>query len=507
MGDSRPTGGARSDDKNKKKTGKSPRNTLLYIGSVVILVLVVVTFVGVPAVGSFGRGSGSLVFGRYNGEEIAYRPGNFFARQYEVVAQSLRDSSGDLDLELQLRIAWRQAFNRTVLRTALLQQADRSNVRVTEERVDELVAQDPRFQSNGRFDRAAYRNMSNQDRFSLRGFHRESEIFDLFVTDALNGSVTSAGEARFVAAMAGPERSFEIVRFPFDEFPEQQVIAYARENEDLFTELNLSIVTLGTEDEARQIRNRSTEPGNPFGELARTYSRDLYADQGGEIGRLFGYELQQELLDPQDLRHLRALRAGDTSSPLETTSGWSFFRAESDPVPFDPEQPEMILEARSYMQMFEQGRIQDFVRSEAERFTRLVADSGLRTAAAAQDRRVLETPFFPINYGNLQLFTQVNVPGVPDLQDAAYRESFFITAFSLDQGEVSDPVMLRQSAVVLSLREERQADAGTVEFLQEYYGSILGQLQSDGIETTYINRDRLEDNFVSVFNRYVLGQR
>lgn len=485
---------------------KSPRNTLLYIGSVVILVLVVVTFVGVPAVGSFGQGSGSLVFGRYNGEDIAYRPGNFFARQYEIVAQSLRDSSGDLDLELQLRIAWRQAFNRTVLRTALLQQADRSQVRVTEERVDELIAMDPRFQQNGRFDRTAYRNMGNQERFSLRGFHRESEVFDLFVGDVLTGSVASSGEAQFVAGMAGPERSFDIVRFPFDSFPEQQVLAYAEENAELFTEFNLSIVTLGTRDEASRIRSRALEPGNPFGELARTYSRDLYADQSGEIGRLYGYELQQELLDPQDLRHVATLAVGELSEPLETTSGWSFFRAESEPVPFDSTQDEMIREARSYMQMFEQGRIQDFVRREAQEFARGGAGTDLPTAAAGQNRTVHQTPFFPINYGNLQLFTRVNVPGIPDLQDAAYRDTFFITAFSLDPGEISEPVMLRQSAVVLSLRDEREADEDTMAYLQEYYDSIRGQLQSDEVESTYVNEDRLEDNFVRVFNRYVLGQ-
>jgi hypothetical protein len=91
---------------NEKKAGHphGGRNRWLYIGSVVILVLVVVTFVGAPVVSS-AAGSGRLVFGRYGREDIVYQPGNFFARQYEAIAQSLRDSGNDADLELQLRIA------------------------------------------------------------------------------------------------------------------------------------------------------------------------------------------------------------------------------------------------------------------------------------------------------------------------------------------------------------------------------------------------------------------
>lgn len=506
MGESKATGTSRSDDKNRKRAAQSPRNKLLYIGSVVILVLVVVTFVGVPAVGSFGQGSGSIVFGRYGGQDIAYRPGNFFARQYEAIAQNLRDSSGDLDLELQLRIAWRQAFNRAVLRTALLQQAERSNVRVTEARVDELVAQDPRFLRDGRFDRTAYRTMGNQERFQLRSFHQESHVFDLFVNDALSGSVSSAAEKQFVASMAGPERSFDIVRFPFTTFPEDQIRTYAEENADLFTQVNLSVITLGTREEAERIRDQAQQPGNPFGELARTYSRDLFADQSGEIGRIYGHEMQQELLNPEDLASVIGLSPGAFSEPLETTSGWSFFRAEADPVPFDPADEEMIAEVRSYMQIFEQGRIQDFVRREAEEFSRSIDDTvDLADAADVRGGTVHETPFFPINYGNLQLFTQVNVPGVPDLQDAAYRESFFNAAFSLQEDQLSEPVMLRQSAIVLRLREERPADETSVGFLEDFYDSIRGQFQSDEIESTYVIEDQLDDNFVPVFNRYVLG--
>ncbi|POR04642.1 hypothetical protein AU468_03125 [Alkalispirochaeta sphaeroplastigenens] len=511
MGDSRETGTTRSDSRTKntkpRPAHRSTRNTLLYIGSVIILVLVVVTFVGVPAVGSFGDPAGRIVFGRYNGEEIAYRPGNYFARQYEMIAQSLRDTHGEMDLELQLRIAWRQAFNRAIMHTALLQQGDRSNLRISEARVDELIARDPRFMQNGRFNAAAYRALGNQEQFALRTLHRESERFDLIVEDTLAGSRPSSREAAFVAAMSGPERSFRVVRFPFSAFPEDQVARYARDNRDLFTELNLSVITLASREEAQQVRARADQGTAPFEELARTYSRDLFADQNGEIGRIWGYEVQQELLNPPDLAEITALEEGELSGLVETTSGWSFYRADQTPAPFSDDDQATLREARDYMQMFEQGRIQDFVRDEAETFARAARQGSLEETARGGGKEIIETPFLPINYGNLQLFTPWNVPEIPDLAEAASREDLLITAFSLDEGTVSEPVMLRRSAIVLELREERQVDPEDTTFLVNAYDMILRQFQMDEVASSYVKEELLDDMFQAAFNRYVLGNR
>jgi hypothetical protein len=479
------------------------RSRWLYIGSVVILVLVVVTFVGAPVVTSTA-GSGRLVFGRYGREEIAYQPGNFFARQYETIAQSLRDSGNDADLELQLRIAWREAFNRTILHTATLQHAEEAGLDVSVQRVDELLAQDPRFQVNGRFDAGAYEQIGSQERFSLREFHREGAIFDQVVRDVLAGTHVSTGERAFVAAMSGPERSFDLVRFPFSEFPASEVEAFATDNADFFARLDLAVVTLATEEEAQQIREQALQPGNPMGDLARTYSRDLYADQDGQIGEIYGYELQQELINPEDLATLLALAPGDISEPVETSAGWAFYEMLSEPVSFDPADPDMVQAARRYMQNFELGRIQDYVTSEARRFAEVARGNDLERAAAEEGLDVLSTPFFPINYGNNQLFGQLQSAQVPDLSDAAFRESFFTTAFSLDEEEISEPVVLRQSVLVMELREERAARAEDAEFIEEYYEMLVRQFQSDEIEDAFIDEERLDDNFAQSFSRFVL---
>lgn len=499
---------AEPKDTEKRSSRGISRNTWLYIGSVVILVIVVVTFIGAP-VATSTVGSRRLVFGRYDREEILYQPGNFFARQYEVVAQSLRDSGNAANLELQLRLAWREAFNRTVLHKAVLLAADDAGVTISEEKVDELIAQDPRFLVGGRFDAEAFQNTSNQERFALRNFHRENATFDRVIRDALTATRFSDAEKQFVGEMTGPQRSFQVVRFPFSEFPEEQVAAFLTENLDLFSTLDLSVITLADEDEAANVREQALSPANPFGDLARQYSRDTYADQGGEIGSAYGYELQQELTDPADIAILLSLDEGDTSEPIETTSGWSIYRANAAPAAPSASSvendEEILAEARSYMEIYEQGRIQDYVRQEAATFATIANTSGLTASAADAGRDVLSTGFFPINYGNVQYFGRVQSSEIPELSDAAFRESFFETAFSLSEGEVSEPVLLRQSALVMQLDEEREVRAEDSSFIYDFYDSIARQFYSEGIETAFVDDEKLDDNFVEAFNRYVLG--
>lgn len=196
---------------------------------------------------------------------------------------------------------------------------------------------------------------------------------------------------------------------------------------------------------------------------------------------------------------------GEISPLIETTTGWAFYQADAEPTRSDVENEEVLSEARRYMEVYEQGRIQDFVRAEAERFAEVAGTDGFGAAAGSVGREILSTGFFPINYGNSQFFGQIRSNDIPDLSDAAYREDFFEIAFSLESEEVSEPILLRQSALVLRLRDERPVDDDDVEFITEYYDEIARQFYSDEIEAGFVDEEKLEDNFAQAFNRYVLG--
>ena len=80
---------------------------LLYIGSVLILVIVVIAFVFVPALGPESFGSGDLTFGSYNRVPIKFVPGNYFHQVYQSLSRNL-PQGGDTNDIFMLYNLWAQ---------------------------------------------------------------------------------------------------------------------------------------------------------------------------------------------------------------------------------------------------------------------------------------------------------------------------------------------------------------------------------------------------------------
>lgn len=495
----------RDIEEKQPKASQFNRHPALYIGSVIILVIIVVTFIGGPIASGAG-GQGKIVFGEYDGEEIAYVPGNYFARQYEAIANQVRSSGDNTNLQMQLRLIWREAFNRTVFHTAVTQRAEAAGMRITESRVDRAIAQMPQFQEQGRFSAERYRNTPSQERFALRRFIEESLMYERVVQDVVEGTEVAEAEVAFFRSMAGPERRFSFVSIPFSEFPEEELVSYAEENAELFRSAQLSVITTrGSQEEAEEIRRQAVERESSFEDLAREHSTGALAEQGGDMGRIFAYELERDLTRPEDVEDVLNTGEGEVSPVLETPTGWAFYRVNAPTVRFDPEDTRALEAVRSYMNTFQRGYIEDFVREEAAAFADAARQSSFAEAAAAQELEVAETEFFPINYGDSPYFSQLNRGGGQQIAEAAQTERFFLEGFSLREGEVSEPIVLRRSVVVLRLEEEREVPPEDTEFLVDYYPYLVQQNQSQQVRLSFVQEEKLVDNFAATFGRYILG--
>ncbi len=501
-----------SEDKKKRggdsepRTKISTRRPFLYLFSVIVLVIIVVTFVGAPLITQTAGGSRRLVFGSYRGEEIVYSPGNYFARQYQQAAARARDQGQDSDLQTQLRQVWRQAFNQALFHTAVMQKAEQSGLVVSESRVDREIAQHPQFQENGSFSGDAYRQTSSQERFSLRTYLREQAIQQRYVADKLQAMKTSPGEIEFVQDMASPERSFRYVAFDYTDYPREEVLGFARDNRELFRRIDLSVITItGEEAEAGRIREQIANRESTFEEMARAHSADQFADTGGDMGRRYFYELEPDVEDTEQLEQVFELPQGDLSPVIDARNGWVIYRVNQTAQPIDLDNEDAIADVRSYLSTFERGRIEDYMAEQATTFREAASGSSFADAAAAQGLSVNQTGYFPINYGNLPIFGRVNSQDSDVLSRAAFRESFFVTAFGLDQEEVSEPVTLRNALVVLQLDDEREASEDSVAFLDTYYPFLVQQYQSEELQRTLLDPQYYEDNFAGAFSRIVRG--
>ena len=82
-----------SSDNRSTIVNKKKRNPLLYFGSVIVLVIIAVTFIGAPTIGQFAGISASTIFGYYDGHKIEHYLGNYFHRQILAINKNYRQNS------------------------------------------------------------------------------------------------------------------------------------------------------------------------------------------------------------------------------------------------------------------------------------------------------------------------------------------------------------------------------------------------------------------------------
>jgi hypothetical protein len=296
------------------------------------------------------------------------------------------------------------------------------------------------------------------------------------------------------------------VSIPFSEFPEEELISYAEENPEQFRSAELSVITTrGTREEAEEIRRQAVERESTFEDLAREHSTGALAEQGGDMGRIFAYELERDLTQPEDVEEVLSTAEDEFSPVIETPTGWAFYRVNSPTRDFDPEDQQTIEAVRSYLTTFQRGYIEDFVREQAASFAEAARQTSFEEAASQEELEVAETPFFPINYGDSPFFSQLNQEEGQRIAEASQTERFYLEGFSLRDGEVSEPIVLRQSVVVLRMDEERSVTEEDTEFLTDYYPYLIQQNQSRQVRLSFVQDELLEDNFAQTFGRYILG--
>jgi peptidyl-prolyl cis-trans isomerase D len=499
------------------KTPKPPQNTkeppkhrstgrmLTYAFTVVLLVIIVVAFVGTPALGGVATGA-RLSFGSYAGRDIVYEPGNYFARQYQDIARRVQQQ-GTQVTELLVRQIWRAAFERAVFHEAMMVLADDADVSVSTRAVDRAIARWPEFQQDGRFSSSAYQAMPSQARFALRQYLREVLVEQKVQEDLYGAVQTSEAERRFFIEMAGPQRQFRFVQFAFTDFPESEIVNYGERFPGRFRRMDLSVISVGTsEADARRIREQAVARQVSFEDLARAHSRDIYADDGGDMGRVYHYELEPDFENVARVDEIFELEPGEISPVLRTTFGWAIYRADEPAIDPDFTDPNVIAAIRDYLTTFERGLIEDYLSDQARRFAEQARTDGYEAAAAAIGESPQLTEHFPINFGNLPYFGTVGAPANQTFASAAFREDFFRELFSLAEGDVSDPLVIRDSIFVFQVADVRDPDEEDIEFLEFYTPLIVREFTQQQVHRTIIAEDKLVDDFTRGFNRAVLGR-
>ncbi|PKL26484.1 MAG: hypothetical protein CVV47_00705 [Spirochaetae bacterium HGW-Spirochaetae-3] len=503
---------ASTNDKHDKPESSDNRhkgNSFVYIGTVVLLVITVLAFVFVPAMGSMGSDDGNgLTFGSWNGKSISFVQGGYFSTQVQQIkaqyeSQGYKDT-GDQFFAYQV---WRRAFENTAIHLALLDYAAKAGIKVSDSYIDLKIIENQAFQDNGTFSKRKYREASNSYKLSLRKEIESATLKGRYVSDAVS-FVPSKAETAFLKSMAQSQRIIEYVAIPFSAYPDEERIAFARANPAAFRRIRLSKVTISSSTkEAEQVLAKIRSGSLSFEDAAKNYSKDSYASKGGDIGSRYVWELKGDLKNATDLDAVLALPKGEISAVYETISGsWSFYRAEDTATEPDFASADLAKSVSDYLNRNEKGRIEDWAVSVAKGFASS-AVSDFSGTAAARGYSVKETQPFPLNYGKaldigyFSLLGSLDTTDLPELKGADTSERFLSAVFGLDAGQVSEPIVLGDNAIVARVKEIKTADEGELGLLEAYYPTVVQQGVSNELAASILANPSLMDDFMTTFSR------
>ncbi|MDR2516186.1 MAG: peptidylprolyl isomerase [Spirochaetaceae bacterium] len=484
----------------------------VFIGTVFILVIVVIAFVFVPVFVPESSGAGgSLVFGSWNGTPIAYVPGNYFAMRQRETARTMQNSIDESNYQSVSYLIWRQAFEDTAVRLAMLDAVKTAGYTPPEDLVDRRVAGLPDFQENGRFSSARWNSLATTDRLNVWRETRDSLAVERYVEDITSLRIPAA-EMDFIAAMGKTRRSFDFVAIPLASWPAGELAAFAGENAALFITVHLSRLTVKSEREARQIRDQVAGGTTAFEDAAKLHSTDSRAAQGGDLGLRMAYELTGEIENGADREAAAGLKEGELSAPIKVEDGWAFFRAQADPRPADLSDAATLEKIRSYVMNYERGRVEDWVIADAHLFIESLSNNGLAQAAFFRGLEVKTFGPLPLNFGpraanpwgyetdGVDLFPTLSSFSLEELRLAGGLEIFWKSAFATPPGEPSAPFVAGNNVLILVPRAEEEAGEEVITGIRDTYTSwwVSNNIER-GMRNLFLSSDKLTDRFMMVY--------
>lgn len=431
---------------------------------------------------------------KVNGEPIGV---NEYKRTYQNVVENLKQRFGDrFDQNmLDMLNIEKQVLNQLIEKHLLLQAAEQHRILLTNEILAGWITSIPAFQNNGQFDPNIYKQVLARNRLSPEGFEamQKQNLVEAMVRNFVGNSVPlSETEARAWFKWRNTEVNIEYAVFSAKDFAEpeisrQEIEQYFEKNkenyrtpprikaryirfnpEDYIDRVSLSETEISdyydshrpefTEPETVEARHillkvpedadseteektrkkaleilDKTESGQDFSELARKFSDDRTAGQGGYLGVLEKGDTIEKFSEAAF-----SLEPGEISKPVRTKFGWHIIkvedRTEESVKPLDGVKGEI----RKKLAM---QKASDLAYDEAY--------SVYNISFEGEDL-VKNAKEFGLKLKTTDFFTRVKGP------DINGSKKFAEAAFSLPQGEIGKVKQIKNSFYLIQPIEKRE---------------------------------------------------
>lgn len=493
-----------SNSSNSPFTAKTKGSTFRYIAIFALLALIIVAFVVTPALASFA-GGGNLDFGKFGNKVIRYQQGNYFYNQVAAYNNQNRDflSQNPDFFEIVRQNIWQSAFNDTVGFTAKKYYMDKSGFQLSSRALNRIVIESGYYNNNdGSFDSKAYNDTTNVERDRIRRTLEDSSINQQYFEDILGGMYKNEAFIDFIGQISPDERKIEYVIFSQNEYPDELVLEKGKEFSDFFQTRELSRMTFETEKDAGNALKAMEKEGLSFEDAAMAYSKDYVAQEGGKLGSRYYYEITDEL-DEETASLVFQLPQGEMSDPLETTYGWYIYRADSPVKSPDFNEEGMLATLRTWLGWNHGEIIDQWISEQSATYLATMGEdeNAFEIQAASQGRELNESGYFTLNWGGSPIIgnTLESAASESVLQSAVKSDEFYTTVFSMDRGEISEPITLGTSTILLKISDIRDSESRISSsdiryYLQYYREQLWGEM--------VLESDLFQNNFNRVYKEY-----
>lgn len=487
----------KSRNKNKQPI------TFSKIATYVILAListVLIIGVVVPSLGS-SQNSNSIEFGSYGDEKIEFKPGNYFYSQYQAQA---RNNTGNTD-QAAYQI-WRGAFESTVFHTAINQMADEAKILVSETTLNQAIIDSGSYSKDGKFDISLYEKASIESKNSLKKQIRESIPTQIVVSDILT-TLSSDEELNYIVAIGDQSKAFDYVVLDSSLYPDDATKQYAQSNPANFSLIDISIITVDTQEAAASIKTRIDNNEITFSEAAIANSIDSFAADGGKAGVYYLFELSGNFANPEEVNTLFATPKGEVSDVFASSNGFALYQVEQAPFLPDFNESEVLADVRRYIMANDAQVTDSYIEQVGTEFLAKVnSGSSFKEVSEQMNLPLISVPSTSLNVNSSNYLMGFNYTDNGGYLNALSNEvESMKTLYSLNVGEVSPLIKSNNASILATVTSMGPMDQETNEYVAMIYPYLnQQQMQQDLVDRVFTS-DAFQDNFLTVYLDRIMG--
>ncbi len=487
------------------------RSPILWAGSVVILVIIIVALVFAPVLQIVGT-SNEITFGSYGNRDISMRWGDSSNHMYQYISRS---DSNSLTSDFAVTMLWNRAFESAAHQEAVMYYLDAADVQVSRDRLNELVAN--HYTVDGVFLRDQYLNTSATEIRTLEKELEQQQKMQYFSNGVFSYAMLPQGQLDLIADLQKEKRNFSYMLVSQSTYPVEQAQEYVNNNLDLFSAADVSMITFIVDE------------NKPLSEVEEEYAKiisdpayfqtvlESAADTEGvytqekTTGSYAG--LRTRFVNNEELKpYFLDGTIGDISPLMEgTNSTYSVMKIIGEPDPLIAMGSTGLISATI---MAETPEVMDeYLAKQSKTILDQLASGGTMEMASEKTGIDLYTAVNNTFQYNGSALASANYFGMGGIQGSDSKNIF--TSTSLEKDQIVELFSMEKGAVttldttngtlIVSLDDiivEEEQDTTLMEY---GYSVADNQLRSGSIENNIMESPLLKNNFMKTFQSKVLG--